>query len=590
MKNSRNGEVQVRNGEIIVTNPIGNGDKPCVFPGKGVKLFVDGSIVEESASLTENSKIRVEIENKEPEKKLDIDIDGNKLSAKVRVFYSNGNRYKLKDKPPKNEMVLEICDDEIIKCEPYTIEEAKVILKNKGIVYGILEEELIKAISEGTGKSIVVAKGQEPVDGTNDRLVPKFKDNDHLIEVNGRVDFYSIGKVASVEEGELVAEKIPGDEGKPGINILGAKTNQRRGRKYNLTAGKGTRISEDGLKVYAKTQGRPDIKGWVVSVNEVYEIKTDVDVSTGNIEFVGDVVIKGNIKEGMKVRAGNDVILFGNITGGEIIAGGNVVVKSNIIGSTIKAGYNDFMNTNIVESLEKISKILDEIFFAAEMLKNTGKVTNIYRDGQIIKLLIDTKFPAINKHITQLQEILLNNRDIIDMDTMQMGAKLIKYYTGKGPLLIGNHNTLKEHSESIKNHIEILNSIIKEPSNIMVSYAQNSYLSTSGNIIVNGKGCYTSVLTCKGDVIFEGKIGVLRGGSIDAAGDVYVNELGSPGGAMTTVGVGKDSTITAEIAHLNSVLRVGSLSTKLENSVRNLKAYLYKGELMTEKSNFYWGR
>ncbi len=587
MKDSRSGEVQVRGGKVIVTDPFGDGERAVIFPGKGVKLFVDDSLVEESALVTEDSKIRVEVENKESEKKFDIDIDGNKLSAKVRIFYSDGKKYKLKDKPPKNQMALEVFDDEIIKCEPYTIEEAKSILKSRGIVYGILEEELIKAISEGTGKSVVVAKGQEPVDGTNDALVPKFKNNDHLVEVNGRVDFYSIGKIASVEEGELVAEKVPGDEGKPGINILGAKTNQRRGRKYNLTAGKGTTISEDGLKIYAKTQGRPDIKGWVVNVNEVYEIKNDVDVSTGNIEFVGDVVIKGNIKEGMKVRAGNDVILLGNITGGEIIAGGNVTVKNNIIGSTIKAGYNDFMNTNIIESLEKITKMLDEIFFAAEMLKNTGKLTNIYRDGQIIKLLIDTKYPAINKYISELQEILLSNREIIDMDTMQLGAKLIKYYTGKGPLLISNYDTLKEHSEYIKNQIEVLNSSIKEPSNIMVNYAQNSYLSTSGNIKVNGKGCYTSVLTCKGDVIFEGKIGVLRGGSIDAVGDVYVNELGSPGGAMTTVGVGKDSTITAEIAHLNRVLRVGSLSTKLEGSVRNLKAYLYKGELMTEKSNFY---
>jgi hypothetical protein len=77
----------------------------------------------------------------------------------------------------------------------------------------------------------------------------------------------------------------------------------------------------------------------------------------------------------------------------------------------------------------------------------------------------------------------------------------------------------------------------------------------------------------------------MRGGSISADGDVKIFELGSLGGASTVVSTGKEYTIICEVAHTNSVVKVGNMSNKIDASCKKLKAYLYKGELMLEKSN-----
>ncbi len=54
-------------------------------------------------------------------------------------------------------------------------------------------------------------------------------------------------------------------------------------------------------------EGKPCVKSNIFYVYQVHEVKGDVDISTGNITFVGDVVVQGSVKEGMKVEAGNSV-------------------------------------------------------------------------------------------------------------------------------------------------------------------------------------------------------------------------------------------------------------------------------------------
>jgi hypothetical protein len=77
----------------------------------------------------------------------------------------------------------------------------------------------------------------------------------------------------------------------------------------------------------------------------------------------------------------------------------------------------------------------------------------------------------------------------------------------------------------------------------------------------------------------------MRGGSINAAGDVKIYELGSVSGAVTLVSTSRENIINCEIAHINSTVKIGELSSKFDTSVKKVKAFYYKGELMIEKSN-----
>ena len=65
----------------------------------------------------------------------------------------------------------------------------------------------------------------------------------------------------------------------------------------NLVVREGCKVEND--KVIATIEGRPNVKNGIFSVNRVLETKHDVDIKTGNIDFIGDVVISGSVKDGM---------------------------------------------------------------------------------------------------------------------------------------------------------------------------------------------------------------------------------------------------------------------------------------------------
>jgi len=576
------GTVRVENGKIIVTNSK-DGRGPVVYFGEGISLFVDGKEAVSPVELKSSSRIDVKIHEKSPQRELEVKVFGDGMRAEVLVRYTEGEKFALKDMPPSKELTLKKVSAGIVKCPPYTLEEAVKELNQKGVVFGIQEEKLSLILDGGVLSPQVIAEASLPVDGTDDIVDIKFEDVQKPVELNDRLDFYSIGRVVSVEPGELLAEVIRGEEGKPGMSVLGKEIPQKKGKRLRLKAGRGARVSDDGMKAYSSIMGRPTVRDTLVSVSEVHEVNSDVDISTGNIEFSGDIVVRGNVKEGMKIKAGGRVSIFGSVTGGEIWAGGDVIVQKNIISSTIKAGGVDFVKASLIDIIDSIIKILNSVFYITNALKKTGKVPKSYNDGKIIKMLIDTRYGKLKEKIAELKDTLADNKSMLDMETVRTLTLLIKYFTGNGPLLINKNEDIRTYIDGAETIRDELKEQMQQPSSINANYVQNSKLYSSGDIRLTGRGCYTSNLLCRGNVLIDNRGSIVRGGKIEAGGSVSIFELGSPGGALTSVSAGGNGIITCEIAHINSVVGVGNLSYKLDESVKKLKAYTYKGELMVEK-------
>ncbi|HEY2491368.1 MAG TPA: FapA family protein, partial [Paenibacillus sp.] len=80
-----------------------------------------------------------------------------------------------------------------------------------------------------------------------------------------------------------------------------------------------------------------------INVFPIYEINGDVDYSTGNIDFVGTVVIRGNVLSGFRIKAAGDIRVIGGVEGAELEAHGSIEISSGIIGYNkgyVKAGHN----------------------------------------------------------------------------------------------------------------------------------------------------------------------------------------------------------------------------------------------------------
>ncbi|MCP3874293.1 MAG: DUF342 domain-containing protein [Desulfobacteraceae bacterium] len=216
-----------------------------------------------------------------------------------------------------------------------TLTEIKGDLIDKGIVLGITEDKMIEGFVNSSGfktKSFRVAKGVTPIQGKDAKL-EFFFNTDYLkagdLTNDGTIDFKDRGEIPHVEEGTVLAEKVPMVEARRGHTIFGDEIETIPGNDIAIKLGKGAKLSEDGLKVIADVSGFPKytLSGQVYVLQE-YVTEGDVDYETGHINYNGNINVKGRIKSGFKVE-GNDVSAI-ELDGGIITAEGNVRIAGGI--------------------------------------------------------------------------------------------------------------------------------------------------------------------------------------------------------------------------------------------------------------------
>jgi len=246
-----------------------------------------------------------------------------------------------------------------------SLAEIKASLISKGITYGVDEVKIMMALAENKlTLDLPIARGREPVSGKNAAIKYHFQEKGLEVKPkeleNGKVDFYNINLIQIVKKGQILVEKIPATKGISGINVTGREIPATHGKDTILPVGKNLSLSDDGLKAYAACEGHVVIVDRRVCVLPVFEVKGDVDFSTGNIDFVGNVVIKGNIKDGFSVKAKGDVEVYGTVEGGDISAAGNVFIKKGVRGlkkSKIEAQgsvYSNFVEYAAINAGEDI--------------------------------------------------------------------------------------------------------------------------------------------------------------------------------------------------------------------------------------------
>lgn len=229
--------------------------------------------------------------------------------------------------------------------ERFTAEAVFSRLKEKGIVYGIETESICALMAEFKDLPVFFSvKGKPCVHGEDARI-------DYLVEDSlpkllqpedplSKLDFKNLHLVSNVEADQPLAIKIPATEGEDGISVTGKVLTANKGRDNPLPAGEGTRIGEDGLTLYSTLAGMVKLTSGKISVLPVLTLKEDVDYRTGNVNFIGTVMVLGDIREGFSVQAEGDVNVAGVVEGASILCKGDLRVKGGIQGmgkATIKA-------------------------------------------------------------------------------------------------------------------------------------------------------------------------------------------------------------------------------------------------------------
>jgi len=217
-----------------------------------------------------------------------------------------------------------------------TVEEAFEALKSQNIVFGVDEEAVKEAINSQKAGSYLVASGQPPVAGKDAefRFLFSLTPGEHSLAEDeyGRVDYREVQTVQNVVVGEVLAEKIPATPGEPGYDVFGNTLKPVPGKDKNLRLGKNVVMTNDGLHVVSTINGEPSFSGGKLSVFPIHEVKGDVDFKTGNINFRGSVVVRGNVTAGFKVEADGDITVYGMVEAADLTAGGNITINGGISG------------------------------------------------------------------------------------------------------------------------------------------------------------------------------------------------------------------------------------------------------------------
>ncbi|MDR0239958.1 MAG: FapA family protein [Deltaproteobacteria bacterium] len=155
-------------------------------------------------------------------------------------------------------------------------------------------------------------------------------DMDHLAlkpreTADGEADRYNLGYVQNVISGQVLAEILPLTE------VGGTSLTSLKPRFFltepKLPQGPNTRIdSKYPQYLLADANGYVFYNEGLITVKKLLNVRGDVDFSTGNIFFVGDMAVHGDVRAGFEIQA-NRILVKGMVEGGVVRANGDLALQ-----------------------------------------------------------------------------------------------------------------------------------------------------------------------------------------------------------------------------------------------------------------------
>jgi uncharacterized protein (DUF342 family) len=250
--------------------------------------------------------------------------------------------------------------------------EAIAALKGVGVLRSLVDEDALEGLLERAKREPdephdeVVARGTPAVDGTNAEfeLAPGLAERIEAIrerrrrleagELDGRhpepprgdigagdgpdtaggaVDHRDYSSFVLVRAGEELGSITRASLGTDGTSVLGATLPSKAGRSLRFAAHRSVEIAPD--RVVARIDGVLRVETGRVVVEPTLELTEGVDFATGNIDFPGDVVISGGVKDHFSVTAGGALSISGLVEAARIWCAGDVRIDHGMAGREI---------------------------------------------------------------------------------------------------------------------------------------------------------------------------------------------------------------------------------------------------------------
>ena len=279
-------------------------------------------------------------------------------------------------------------------------EAIKRSLLTQGIVEQCIDDKKIEEFVDNPvyDNPFLVAEAIIPVDGKDAYLSYNFETDPKKLKVkvseSGNIN-YKENRIQNVIAGQPLATKIPAERGKGGKTVYGRYLEAKNGKDVQILLGKNVKFDKDGVTVVAEIDGEVMLFNGKITVEPVKFLDA-VNVKTGDVKFVGTVIIKGAVEEGYRVEATN-IEVNGIVDKSYLEATGNIILSQGVFGKGegyIKAGkslWAKFINDTTVEVEENVI-VSDSI-----VISNVTAMKNIIVRGK--------KAQIIGGHLLATEEI-----------------------------------------------------------------------------------------------------------------------------------------------------------------------------------------
>jgi len=343
--------------------------------------------------------------------------------------------------------------------ESFSIDKIIKFLQSHNITPNVdqqlIEDQILEVSETGqTSDPFDIVRGTEPVESEDayyeypiiEALEKRDTDPDDLTELSSK-------RIINVREGETVAIFHPKKEGVPGVDIHGAPMPVRQARDNTPKPQKN--LTWEHTSLVSEVDGRFMIEKTRLHVTEEVHITGDLTVVFGDIDFVGKLIVDGNIEAGVEVKVKKDLDVKGSIIGCNVTCGGNLSANNSIVGSEeTEINVGGDLTTTFVENVNMNVKGLCQVkdsfvtskLLCSDQLDMTGGVGHFVsgyaaaRNGIIVRdvgIPIGTKarlavgrdhlIEVERKELEEELERLTETLDNIDRVSEKIGPMTVSY-------------------------------------------------------------------------------------------------------------------------------------------------------------------
>lgn len=236
---------------------------------------------------------------------------------------------------------------------------------------------------------VLIAKGRSMEEAYEEYVIPgiSLEKSVGKIKEDGKMDYKERGAIKELFEGDVVGEYVKANPGKEGFNVFGQRVAIIK-RIKGPRPGKNLFIDPENKRIMKSLiNGFIEVKDNILDINETLIIPKDIDLDTGNIEFSGNIEVKGKISEGFSVTSFGSLTVHGMVEGCNLFAKNDMNLISGVISKEgFKIECHGNLDTRFIQNADVLVKknLTVEDYIYHSHIRCNGEITVTKKTGVIL--------------------------------------------------------------------------------------------------------------------------------------------------------------------------------------------------------------